>query len=91
MPFYVYILQSELNGSFYKGSTDNISRRFKEHNDEKEFSTKRYSPWNLVWVGLKQSKSDAIKLEYKINVPAASSGVFVNRNLVFRTHQDAGN
>ncbi|HLC83845.1 MAG TPA: GIY-YIG nuclease family protein, partial [Bacteroidia bacterium] len=43
--YYVYILQSELNDSFYKGCTNDLERRLIEHNSGKEKSTKRYLPW----------------------------------------------
>jgi hypothetical protein len=38
--FYVYILQSTANDSFYKGSTNNLLRRFKEHNSGMDFATR---------------------------------------------------
>ncbi len=64
--FYVYILQSQRNDSFYKGSTNDLIRRFQEHNDGKEVSTSRYLPWNLVWHCVKRSRSEAFVLEKKI-------------------------
>lgn len=30
--FYTYVLRSKKNGRFYVGSTDNLKRRFSEHN-----------------------------------------------------------
>ncbi|MCA6379432.1 MAG: GIY-YIG nuclease family protein, partial [Cytophagales bacterium] len=47
MTFYVYILQSQVNNSFYKGSTDDLVRRLREHNEGKSAFTKKYAPWNL--------------------------------------------
>lgn len=64
--YYVYILKSELNGSFYKGITDNVERRLLEHNSGKEKSTKRYQPWKLVWYTSKNTRSEAVILEKKI-------------------------
>ena len=46
---YVYILQSELNGELYTGSTNNLRKRFQEHNNGNVISTKRYRPWKLVY------------------------------------------
>lgn len=34
MVHFVYILQSRADDSFYKGITDNLARRFAEHNVE---------------------------------------------------------
>jgi putative endonuclease len=66
MSFFVYILQSQINNSFYKGSTDNLERRFSEHNEGKSTSTKRYAPWNLVWSTSKENRPDALILEKKL-------------------------
>ena len=66
MAFFVYILQSQVNNSFYKGSTDDLVRRITEHNSGKSFSTKRYLPWKLVWFTTKETKSEAVKLEMKL-------------------------
>ncbi len=64
--FFVYILQSEVNGSFYKGASDNVLRRLVEHNSGKEKSTARYRPWKLVWHCEKNSRSEALILERKL-------------------------
>ena len=62
----VYILQSRKNNSFYKGSTDDLIRRFSEHNDGKEISTKRYLPWDIVWYTTKDERAEAFRLEKKL-------------------------
>jgi putative endonuclease len=64
--YFVYILQSSLNDSFYKGSTDDLSRRFFEHNSGKATSTSRYCPWYLVWYTTKENRSEALLLERKL-------------------------
>ena len=64
--FYVYILQSQINESFYKGSTNNLLRRFEEHNAGEEIATNRYLPWDLVWYTTKPSRSEAYVLEKKL-------------------------
>jgi len=47
--YYVYILQSELNSELYTGSSNDLKKRFQEHNDGKVTSTKRYKPWKLIY------------------------------------------
>ena len=47
--YYVYVLQSKLNGQPYVGSTNNLKSRFKQHNNGKVISTKRYKPWKLIY------------------------------------------
>jgi putative endonuclease len=66
MTFYVYILQSQRNLSFYKGSTGDLKRRVTEHNNGKTISTKRYLPWVLVWFTQKSTKQEAVALELKL-------------------------
>ncbi|MFN3839275.1 MAG: GIY-YIG nuclease family protein [Cyclobacteriaceae bacterium] len=61
MEYYVYILQSQLNLSFYKGHTDNLSRRMDEHNAGKVSYSKKFRPWNLVWFASKPTKSQALE------------------------------
>ncbi|MFN7280535.1 MAG: GIY-YIG nuclease family protein, partial [bacterium] len=41
--YYVYILQSTITNKFYKGQTDNLERRLKEHNNKEEKSTAPYA------------------------------------------------
>ena len=64
--YYVYILQSQKKGIFYRGVSNNLTRRFEEHNNGFEKATKAYKPWNLVWFTTKETKSDALKLEKKL-------------------------
>lgn len=47
--FYVYVLKSKTNDSLYIGLTKDLRRRFKEHNDGKSFTTKKYVPWKLIY------------------------------------------
>ncbi|MDP3244919.1 MAG: GIY-YIG nuclease family protein [bacterium] len=47
--FYVYILKSKHHNELYVGSTNDLQRRFCEHNNGKEISTRRYMPWFLVY------------------------------------------
>jgi len=64
--YFVYILQSRINDSFYKGSTNDLRRRFQEHNNGEEISTARYLPWDLVWFTSKPTRSEAFALELKL-------------------------
>jgi predicted GIY-YIG superfamily endonuclease len=45
---YVYIIQSEsVPERFYTGSTNDIERRFAEHNAGQSIHTNKYRPWIL--------------------------------------------
>jgi putative endonuclease len=56
---YVYILRSLKDRKFYVGLTDNLKRRFQEHNDGKVFSTKSRRPLKLVYYEACMSREDA--------------------------------
>ena len=48
MDYYVYILESEVTGSFYIGQTQDIDARLEKHNKGYVKSTKAKRPWKLV-------------------------------------------
>lgn len=55
--YYVYFLQGKLNDQSYVGSTNDLKVRFKQHNDGKITSTKRYKPWKLLYYEAYESES----------------------------------
>ncbi len=62
--FYVYIIQSQLDGSFYIGQTADLEKRLKQHNDGETRTTSKKRPWNLVYSEAFDSRSEAIKREH---------------------------
>ena len=46
---WVYILQSEKNGRFYVGSTNNLEQRFNAHCQGLVEFTRRLRPWKIVF------------------------------------------
>ena len=48
MFYYIYILQSLKNKSFYIGYTNNLKKRFREHNNGKSHATKSLRPYKLI-------------------------------------------
>ena len=62
--WYTYVLESLKNGSLYIGYTDNLKRRFKEHNEGRGGAyTKKNGKWKLVFYEAYIEKKDAIKSE----------------------------
>jgi len=57
--FYVYVLKSARDGSLYIGYTDDLRRRFREHNKGESYATKLRAPFELVYYEAYKSKSDA--------------------------------
>lgn len=64
MPFfYVYILQSIYHDYIYVGFTDDLRRRFHEHNSGKNLSTKAYTPYHLIFYEAYPNTQDAKRRE----------------------------
>jgi putative endonuclease len=61
--YYTYILQSLKDKEFYVGYTNNLKKRFKEHNDGKIISTKLRKPLKLVYYEVCLNQQDATKRE----------------------------
>jgi putative endonuclease len=62
----VYILQSEVDGDYYKGITQNIERRLIEHNAGESKYTSTKKPWKLVCSYPFETKKEAIIEEKRI-------------------------
>lgn len=63
---FVYILQTE-NNTLYCGYTDNVEKRFQAHLEGKGAKyTRANKPVKLVWQKEFDSKSEALKEEYRI-------------------------
>jgi len=48
--FFVYALKSDIRNYIYVGLTDNVERRFSQHNSGYEKTTKPYRPFKLLLV-----------------------------------------
>ena len=59
----VYILKSDVDGSFYVGYTSDIHRRVEMHNSGLSRYTSRKIPWKLVYVEEYENKSEAQRRE----------------------------
>jgi len=66
--FYVYVLKSKKDGNLYTGSTNNLDRRIKEHNEGKCFSTKTRTPFEIIYYEAYKSESDARKREHNLKL-----------------------
>jgi len=66
MSYFVYIIQSEKDGSYYIGSTQDITERLERHNQGRSKYTKLKRPWNLLYYEEYPDRSDAVKRENQI-------------------------
>jgi putative endonuclease len=63
MSFYVYIIQSQVDQSYYKGFSENIALRVQRHNASESVYTSNKVPWKLVYVEELQTKTKALMRE----------------------------
>jgi putative endonuclease len=63
MEYFVYVLESEIDGRLYKGQTRDINKRILEHNSGKTKSTKGYKPWKLVYFEKFETRDEAVLRE----------------------------
>ena len=73
MPYYVYILQSLKDGSYYIGSTRDLSQRLERHNQGRSQYTKPKRPWKLVYSEEHLDRSGAVKRENGIKAKKRST------------------
>ena len=61
--YFVYVIQSLSHGTRYVGSTDNVTKRFNEHNIGKCRYTSGRKPWRLISQEKFNTRSEAMKRE----------------------------
>lgn len=66
--FYVYVLKSKKDNNLYIGSTNNLKRRFTEHNSGKVYSTKFRKPFIIMYYEAYKSERDARKRESNLKL-----------------------
>ena len=64
--YYVYILESSIDGDFYKGSSSDYLKRFSDHNNGESKFTKTKGPWKLVFVRPFEAKREALIEEKRL-------------------------
>ncbi len=66
MPYFVYIIQSLKDGTYYVGAAQDLDSRVERHNQGRSQYTKSKRPWELVYSEEYPNKSEAMKREYAI-------------------------
>jgi putative endonuclease len=82
--FFVYILKSQSGNGYYIGYTQNISKRFSEHNCGFASYTNKKGPWEIVYLEMFNSRSKALKREKQIK---AFKGGNSFSNLINKKHR----
>ncbi len=63
MTFFAYIIKSLKDGTYYIGSTQDLSARLERHNQGRSKYTKSRKPWELVHYEEHPDRSTAMKRE----------------------------
>jgi putative endonuclease len=66
MTYFVYILKSLQDGSYYVGSTNNLEDRLIRHNEGRVKYTRVKRPYKLMYFEEQPDRSSAAKREYEI-------------------------
>ena len=61
--YYTYVLQSEVDGNFYTGFTQDLKLRFDQHTKGYVESTKNRRPLKLIYYKACLNQNDALKRE----------------------------
>lgn len=64
--FYVYVLKSSQDDELYIGSTNDLKRRLKEHQNGKSSSTKLRRPFELIYYEAYKNEKDARLREHSL-------------------------
>lgn len=78
--YFVYILQSIKDDSYYTGVTADVEERLKEHNEGSTKSTSHKKPFNLIWFCGFLDKKKAYDFEKYLK--AGSGMAFRNKHLI---------
>ena len=61
--FYTYVIRSKKDKKWYTGCTRDLGKRFKEHNNNLVFSTKKRGPFELIYYEACLNREDAFERE----------------------------
>ena len=66
MPYFIYILQSLVDGTYYIGSTQDLEARLERHNEGRSKYTKPKRPWKMIYYEEYDRRSNAARREKEI-------------------------
>ena len=83
--WFVYLIQSSIDNTYYIGFTEDIKKRVAEHNQGKTKSIKHKIPYKLVYFEGYANKTIARKRELELK-----NNSFKNKELIQRTQNNTG-
>ncbi len=78
--YFVYILQSKQDESFYIGMTADLKKRFAEHNNGRSKYSATKKPFKIAWYGCFETKKKA--LDFERYLKSSSGFAFRNKHLI---------
>ena len=75
---YVYVLRSQKNDEWYTGSTTDLRKRFRQHNDGKSGYTRKNKPYEIIYYEACINEQDA-RLREKYLKSGMGKRYFKNR------------
>lgn len=78
--YYAYILYSSKTRNFYYGSTKDVAKRFRLHNNGLVKSTMPYKPWKLVWYS--GFETDKLARIFELYLKSGSGKAFAYKRLL---------
>jgi putative endonuclease len=61
--YYVYVIKSSKDGKLYTGCTEDLKKRFSEHNNHEVAATKDRGPFDLIYYEASLDRTDAFTRE----------------------------
>ena len=88
MPYFIYILYSTSSDIYYVGHTENVERRFYQHNNPIETKfTSKHLPWLLkTYFEISDNRANAMKAEKYIK--KQKSKKFIKKLISDKAEQD---
>jgi putative endonuclease len=79
MSYSVYLLKSLKDNNYYIGYSEDVKKRFKEHQDGKVQSTKSRRPFKLIGYEKYKTKNQARYREHQLKKSAWQRKQFINK------------
>ena len=84
--FYVYLLQSQKDNTFYIGQTNDTNARVVRHNSGFVQSTKNKIPWILIGFEEYPTRREATWREYSLKKKISEKKKFIQKLISLRFH-----
>lgn len=88
--FFVYVIRSKVDGSYYIGQTRDVNTRLLQHNNSKSKYTNSHRPYELVYLEFFSSRKEAEVREKYIKKYGNTKNFLKSRVPSIPIYQDRG-